>query len=188
MGTRCLKKRRLPAERQREDITGQIGSYPRRKAADVRRVASWIRTGKEVNDMGKGRWWLSAANCNHAGPRGQRPEPAQMHELSETCAVKSRTHGSSGGKGPRGPYLSQFTGASKELLEQEVKPLVEEFLKERGLQLSPEKTVITHIEQGFDFLGQTVRKDQKGKEAKCFITPSKKNVKACLAKIRKHIK
>jgi RNA-directed DNA polymerase len=87
-------------------------------------------------------------------------------------------------------YADDFciTGASKELLEQEVKPLVEQFLSERGLQLSSEKTVITHIEQGFDFLGQTVRKYQRGKKAKFFITPSKKNVKAFLAKIRNHIK
>src|SRR5213595_613394 len=76
-------------------------------------------------------------------------------------------------------YADDFcvTGNSKELLEQEVKPLVEQFLGERGLQLSPEKTVITHIGQGFDFLGQTVRKYHKGKCTKCFITPSKKNVK-----------
>jgi RNA-directed DNA polymerase len=31
---------------------------------------------------------------------------------------------------------------------------VEHFLKERGLELSHEKTRITHIEDGFDFLGQ----------------------------------
>jgi len=37
------------------------------------------------------------------------------------------------------------TGSSKELLEQEVKPLVEQFMRERGLELSAEKTVITHI-------------------------------------------
>jgi RNA-directed DNA polymerase len=87
-------------------------------------------------------------------------------------------------------YADDFciTGVSKELLEQEVKPLVEQFLRERGLQLSSEKTVITHIEQGFDFLGQTVRKYRSGKRAKFFITPSKKNVKAFLAKIREHIK
>jgi len=29
------KKRKLPAEKQQECITGQIGQYPRRKAADV---------------------------------------------------------------------------------------------------------------------------------------------------------
>ena len=56
-------------------------------------------------------------------------------------------------------YADDFiiTGHSKELLEDEVKPLVEQFLRDRGLQLSPEKTCITHIEQGFDFLGQNTR-------------------------------
>jgi RNA-directed DNA polymerase len=45
-------------------------------------------------------------------------------------------------------YADDFiiTGSSKELLENEVKPLVERFMLERGLQLSPEKTCITHIE------------------------------------------
>ena len=44
------------------------------------------------------------------------------------------------------------TGISKELLEQEVKPLIEQFMRERGLTLSQEKTIITHINDGFDFL------------------------------------
>ncbi len=87
-------------------------------------------------------------------------------------------------------YVDDFivTGVSQELLEQEVQPLVEQFLRERGLELSLEKTVITHIDQGFDFLGQTVRRYQEGKQMKFFITPSKKNVKAFLLKIRKRIK
>ncbi len=52
-------------------------------------------------------------------------------------------------------YADDFiiTGSSKDLLEDEVKPLVERFLLERGLQLSPEKTCIAHIEDGFDFPG-----------------------------------
>ena len=40
------------------------------------------------------------------------------------------------------------TGNSPELLTQQVIPLLEQFLKERGLELSQEKTKITHIEQG----------------------------------------
>jgi hypothetical protein len=69
--------------------------------------------------MGKGRWQPGAANRNHAGPQGQRLEPGNEHGLSEPCAVKSRTHGSSGGKGPRGPYLSQlgFIGPKAEAEE-----------------------------------------------------------------------
>ncbi len=76
------------------------------------------------------------------------------------------------------------TGISKELLEQEVKPLVEQFLRERGLTLSPEKTVITHIEDGFDFLGQNVRKYH----GKLIIKPSRKNVSTFLRKVRTLIK
>ena len=81
-------------------------------------------------------------------------------------------------------YADDFviTGKSKELLEGEVKPL---FLKERGLELSPTKTVITHVEKGFDFLGQNVRGYPNGK---LLIKPSKKNVKTFLDGIRRKIK
>jgi len=84
-------------------------------------------------------------------------------------------------------YADDFiiTGRTKELLEGEIKPLVEQFLQKRGLELSSTKTVITHVEQGFDFLGQNVRKYPKGK---LLIKPSKKNVKVFLDGIRKIIK
>ncbi len=83
-------------------------------------------------------------------------------------------------------YADDFiiTGKSKELLEKEVKPLVERFLKERGLTLSDEKTKITHIEEGFNFLGWNFRKY----DGKLLIKPSKKNVKAFLGKIRETVK
>ncbi len=51
-----------------------------------------------------------------------------------------------------------ITGRSPELLEHCVKPLIEGFLKIRGLELSEERTMITHIDDGFDFLGFHVRK------------------------------
>jgi len=84
-------------------------------------------------------------------------------------------------------YADDFiiTGRTKELLEGEIKPLVEQFLRPRGLELSPKKTVITHVEQGFDFLGQNVRRYPNGK---LLIKPSKKNVKVFLDGIRKIIK
>jgi RNA-directed DNA polymerase len=87
-------------------------------------------------------------------------------------------------------YADDFivTGRSKELLEKEVKPLVEQFMSERGLTLSPEKTVITHIEEGFDFLGQNVRKYKTRKKHKLLVKPSKKNVHAHLEKVRDIVK
>jgi RNA-directed DNA polymerase len=83
-------------------------------------------------------------------------------------------------------YADDFiiTGNSKEWLEQEVKPVVVEFLAVRGLALSPEKTKITHIKDGFDFLGWDIRKYND----KLLMKPSKANVKAHLDKIREVIK
>lgn len=73
-----------------------------------------------------------------------------------------------------------ITGDSQQLLEQTVLPIVKSFLAERGLVLSEKKTRITHIEEGFDFLGQNIRKYH----GKLLIKPSKKNVKAFLTKVR----
>ena len=83
-------------------------------------------------------------------------------------------------------YADDFviTGSTKELLETKVKPLVEQFLAERGLELSKEKTIITHIEDGFDFLGQNVRRYN----GKVLTKPSKQNVATFLANIREVVK
>lgn len=76
------------------------------------------------------------------------------------------------------------TAANREILEQKVLPKVTQFLQERGLQLSNEKTRITHIDEGFDFLGYNLRK-YKGK---LLIKPAKKGIKLFLEDIRKSIK
>jgi len=83
-------------------------------------------------------------------------------------------------------YCDDFiiTGASKGLLENEVKPCVEAFLAERGLELSKEKTLITHLSEGFDFLGQNVR----NYDGKLLIKPSAENVKTFLASVREAIR
>ena len=82
-------------------------------------------------------------------------------------------------------YADDFiiTGNTKELLENEVKPVVEQFLRDRGLQLSAEKTCITQITQGFDFLGQNLRKFS----GKMLTQPSRKNTHAFLEKVRQII-
>lgn len=83
-------------------------------------------------------------------------------------------------------YADDFiiTGASREILENKVKPAVISFLAQRGLTLSEEKTHITHIDDGFDFLGFNVRKYGR----KLLIKPSKENVKSFLEKLRNTIR
>ena len=62
---------------------------------------------------------------------------------------------------------------SKEIADK-VREIIHDFLAIRGLELSPEKTVITHIDDGFDFLGWNFRK-YKGK---LLIKPSQKSIKS----------
>ena len=83
-------------------------------------------------------------------------------------------------------YADDFivTGASKEVLEEKVKPAVVAFLKERGLELSHEKTRITHIDDGFDFLGFNVRTYN----GTLLIKPAKAAVKRFLGDVRETIK
>src|SRR5437867_3089195 len=83
-------------------------------------------------------------------------------------------------------YADDFivTARTKETLEQIVKPAVVAFLAERGLELSEHKTTITHIETGFNFLGQNVRKYRN----KLVIKPAKDGLKALVQKTREHIK
>jgi RNA-directed DNA polymerase len=83
-------------------------------------------------------------------------------------------------------YADDFvvTARTKETLEQIVKPAVVDFLAQRGLELSEQKTTITHIEAGFNFLGQNVRKYRN----KLVIKPAKDGLKALVQKSRECIK
>lgn len=78
-------------------------------------------------------------------------------------------------------YADDFivTSKSRRLIEEVVRPVIEAFLKDRGLELSSEKTAITRIHDGFTFLGQTFRKHGHV----LHIVPSKKGVLALLEKI-----
>ena len=83
-------------------------------------------------------------------------------------------------------YADDFivTAARRDVLEERVKPVIAAFLRERGLTLSEEKTKITHIEEGFDFLGQNLRK----RGQKLLITPSRKAIAGIREKVRRCVR
>ena len=82
-------------------------------------------------------------------------------------------------------YADDFviTGNNREVLV-EIKELISSFLLKRGLELSKEKTIITHINVGFDFLGWNFRKFKD----KLIIKPSIKSIRKVLKTIRTTIK
>ncbi|WP_205422237.1 group II intron reverse transcriptase/maturase [Marinobacter sp. Arc7-DN-1] len=79
-------------------------------------------------------------------------------------------------------YADDFiiTGTTPAILEHEVRPKVERFLAERGLQLSVEKTRLSHIDQGFNFLGFHFKKYRKT----LLIQPEDGKTGEVLAKVR----
>ena len=78
------------------------------------------------------------------------------------------------------------TANSREVLAETVLPRINAFLAERGVRLSADKTLLTPIAEGFDFLGQTLRKHdgRNGEPAKLLIKPSTASFQALKAKVR----
>lgn len=83
-------------------------------------------------------------------------------------------------------YADDFimTAQSQETLEHIIIPRVESFLHERGLTLSKEKTKITSIHDGFNFLGFNLRKYNNT----LLIKPAKENFHTLLKEIRHCVK
>ena len=68
---------------------------------------------------------------------------------------------------------------------QEVKSYISEELNRIvGVELSEDKTRITEINEGFNFLGFNIRKHKNGKAEGLMIKPSKENVKKVIEKLR----
>jgi RNA-directed DNA polymerase len=84
-------------------------------------------------------------------------------------------------------YADDFivTASNEAVLREEIIPKINAFLEPRGVALSAQKTKVTHISQGFDFLGQTIRKfERRGQLGKIQITPSQSSLAAIKAKVK----
>lgn len=147
-------------------------------------LQKWLKSGF----VEKGRWFATKTGT----PQGGIISPTLANMTLD--GIEAKLVYTFGGKTSRKGKLSKVhfiryaddfvvTGATKETLEK-AKSIIVEFLKERGLSLSEEKTKMVHIEEGFDFVGWNVRKY----DGKLLIKPAKNNVQALLRKIRKIFK
>ena len=126
-------------------------------------------------------------NGRNATGRNHFPYPCQCNPRRDGKAYRNKP----AGKGKRHcpkvnlvRYADDFvvTAANRKTLE-EIHTLLTNFLAERGLQLSEEKTLITHISEGFDFLGFNIRKYN----GKLLIKPSAKSRKKITEKLHEVI-
>jgi RNA-directed DNA polymerase len=146
---------------------------------------SWIAAHIPMN---KCVWsqWLRSGCIDHGAlypptagvPQGGLSSPVISNLVLDGLAAV--VHGGTGQRRVHninyGRWADDFivTANSREVFEETILPRINAFLAERGVRLSTEKTVITPIPAGFDFLGQTLRKHERrsGKPAKLQITPS----------------
>lgn len=150
-------------------------------------LRKWLKAGY----LEQADWFPTEAGAPQGGIISPVLANLALDGLQERLAkafprVRSRRLGRGSSKVNLVRYADDFiiTGCSREQLEQEVRPLVQAFLAERGLVLSPEKTVITHVDDGFDFLGQNVRRYGK----KVLLKPSARAVKTFYAGLRQVVR
>lgn len=145
---------------------------------DKKILSQWLKTGFVY----KHQWYESEAGTPQGGVAS--PTLANMVLDGMEKLIKSITNKNDKVNLVR--YADDFiiTGNCKELLEYKIKPAIQYFLSERGLTLSEEKTHITNINDGFNFLGFNIRKYT----GKLLIKPSIKSVKTFLNDIQEVIK
>jgi len=149
-------------------------------------LRKWLQAGY----LERAAWFPTEAGTPQGGIISPALANLALDRLQERLAQAfprlPRSQGRSHAKVNLVRYADDFiiTGRSREQLEQEVRPLVEQFLAERGLVLSPEKTEITHIDDGFDFLGQHVRRYGK----KVLLQPSARSVQTFYAGLREVVR
>ncbi len=113
-----------------------------------------------------------------------------LHGMEQAAGVRYRNSARSDAETVKGsPVLVRYADDyvalcySREQAEQ-VKDRLSAWLAPRGLRFNQDKTKIVHVEDGFTFLGFSVRRyvDRQG-SGKLFIKPSKESVKRLRARL-----
>ena len=156
-----------------------IGNFPQRKL-----IAKWLKAGYIDNNT---------FNPQEAGtPQGSIISPLlaniALHGMEAAIGVKYDHRGRSKGERILVRYADDFCVFCETKEDTiEAKETVKNWLSQRGLTLSEEKTRIVHITDGFDFLGFNIRQYKVNNTKtgyKFLIKPRKEFIKKCKEDIR----
>jgi len=157
-----------------------IGPVPGREL-----IKQWLKAGYVDKEV----FYNTEAGTPQGGVLSPLLANIALHGMEEALDVKYSSQGYIRGSRAVVRYADDFVVfcESKEDAEQAVVTL-EEWLSKRGLSLSQEKTRITHLTQGFDFLGFNIRHYKAPQTSKTgyklLIKPSNESVKAIREKLR----
>jgi RNA-directed DNA polymerase len=157
-----------------------IGPVPGREL-----IKQWLKAGYVEQEM--------FHDTEQGTPQGGVISPLlaniALHGMEEAIGVKYDSRGQLRGKRAVVRYADDFVCfcETKEDAER-VQDILAQWLKPRGLTLSPEKTRIVHLTEGFDFLGFHVRHYPAPQTArsgwKLLIKPSKQSVQEIREKLK----
>jgi RNA-directed DNA polymerase len=150
-----------------------LGGFPAREL-----IRDWLKAGIIENKR--------FAPTEEGTPQGGVISPlllnVALHGLEEAAGVRYRTGNRAAQSVPGTPILTRYADDlvvccySKQQAAQ-VKAQLAEWLAPRGLAFNEDKTRIVHLEEGFDFLGFTLRRYRRGSSpGKLLITPSQEAV------------
>lgn len=164
-----------------EYLLKKLGNFPARE---------WIQSWLKAGIMEAGKWSATEVGTPQGGTISPLLMNVALHGMVEHLDAQCKK----AGKAPKDSpyrlirYADDFVvlARSKEECEQAAASL-EEWLTERGLRLSKEKTSIKHLEEGIDFLGITIKKYKSRKHRSGWVVhvkPSKESIKAFCRKVR----
>ena len=152
----------------------QLGSFPARGA-----IRAWLKAG--VMEAGQ------LSPTEEGTPQGGVISPlllnVALHGMEQAAGVRYRNSARSGAETvPGSPVLVRYADDyvamcySREQAEQ-VKARLATWLAPRGLAFNEDKTKIVHVEEGFRFLGFSIRRYVDRQGGKLLIKPSQESVK-----------
>lgn len=158
-------------------LMAMLGQFPARGL-----IRGWLKAGV----MDRGRF----APTEEGTPQGGVISPlllnVALHGLEQAagCQYKARAGRDPGAK-PGTPVLVRYADdfvvlCHDEAQVREVRSRLEDWLEPRGLRFNEEKTKVVHLEEGFDFLGLTVRR----MGGKLIIKPSRAACTRLRARLR----
>jgi RNA-directed DNA polymerase len=187
-GARCQRQWVLDADLaaafdnlDHEQLLGLLGTFPARAM-----VGKWLRSG--VLDQGR------LTSTERGSPQGGVISPLLMnvalHGMEQAAGVRYITTGANAGAvRPGSPVLIRYADDllafchSRQQAEQ-VKAQLAGWLAPRGLVFNEDKTRITHLDDGVDFLGFNARRYR----GKLLIKPSKAAIKRIRARLSAEMK
>jgi len=158
-------------------LLGQLGTFPARGL-----IAGWLKAGVVEN----GRFALTEEGTPQGGVVSPLLLNVALHGMEQAAGVRYRTVGSCANATARDSllvirYADDLVALCRSRDEAEqVKARLAEWLAPRGLAFNEDKTRVVTLDEGFDFLGFTVRRYGD----KLLIKPSKAAVRRIRERLR----